>query len=197
MKKPAITQVKIPESNFGGERGNPKRITFHHIVGDAPAALGRFKKPGEQASATFVISSGGKVYQCVPLNRIPFSDGQWKSNTLTASIEHAGGPNTPYTEKMYQASIKLCAWLIAEYGIKDFKRHRTIVATACPGQLDVERIIKEAKKLLKGDDVYKGKTAKQHYDEKVKYIAKANKYLKLAKTYKAIVVAIKKFLGVK
>lgn len=153
VPKPSIAQITIPTSNYGDIRGNPTRITFHHIVGDAQAAISRFKDPSQKASATFVISSKGEIYQCVPLNRRPFSDGVTASNTATASIEHAGGhPSVPYSSAMYRASESLVAWLIQTYKITDFKRHRDLKATACPGDLDVERIIKNAKILI-GDNM--------------------------------------------
>lgn len=151
VPKPPITQVTIPTTNYGVVRGNPTRITFHHIVGDALAAIARFKNANEKASATFVISSKGEIFQCVPLDHRPYSDGVTASNTITASIEHAGGTSSvPYTEAMYRASISLVAWLIDKYKITDFKRHRELKATACPGGLDVERILKSAKLMAGG-----------------------------------------------
>lgn len=153
VSKPNITRVTIPTTNFGSVRGRPTRITFHHIVGDLAAARARFKKLGEQASATFGIGSDGRIEQFVELDRIPYSDGVFASNKITASIEHAGGhPSVPYTEKMYASSVHLVAWLIQTYGINDFKRHRDLKATACPGGLDVERIIREARRMIENSN---------------------------------------------
>jgi len=135
--------------NFQPGRRNPiTRITYHHIVGDAMAAINRFKKPGEEVSATYVIGSDGTLYQCVREEDTPYTDANSDSNSRSITIEHAGGlPTVPYTEAMYRTSIQLTRELIQKYGITDFKRHRDVsnVPTACPGALDVERIVKEAK----------------------------------------------------
>jgi hypothetical protein len=131
-----------------------RQVTFHHIVGDAPAAIARFQTPGEEVSANYVIGSDGTVYQCVREQDTAYCDANFDSNTRTISIEHAGGlPSVPYTDAMYKASIALCADLVRRYGITDFKRHRDVssIPTACPGQLDVERIVNAAKQ--GGDEV--------------------------------------------
>lgn len=131
--------------NFQSGRRNPiSRITFHHIVGDAPAAIARFQTPGEEVSANYVIGSDGSVYQCIRDSDTAYCDANADSNSRTISIEHAG---PPYAEAMYQASIALCSELIRKYGINDFKRHRDVsnTPTACPGELNVERIVNAAK----------------------------------------------------
>lgn len=143
--QPPITQVTIPGSNY--ENGRAKaidQITFHHIVGDAAAAIARFKNPGEQVSSTYVIGSDGKIYQCVAEGNTPYTDANFDSNSRAITIEHAG---PPYAEAMYTASAQLCAWIMSRYNITRFMRHRDVSQkpTACPGTLDVERIIQLAK----------------------------------------------------
>ncbi len=129
------------------------RITFHHIVGDAPGGTDHFRTAGVEVSSTYAISSNGTIYQYVQEGDTPYTDGNYDSNSRSITIEHAGGhPDVPYTEAMYKASIELVAFLIQKYGINDFQRHRDVIdkrrypgGTACPGQLDVERIVSEAK----------------------------------------------------
>lgn len=148
--KPPTTWRPAAAGNFKVGRSYPvSRITFHHIVGDAPAAINRFQTPGVEVSSTYVIGSNGQLYQMVDEANTPYTDGNFDSNSRTISIEHAGGhPSVAYTEAMYQKSIQLVAHLIAKYKITDFKRHRDISATACPGGLDVERIVREARALI-------------------------------------------------
>jgi N-acetylmuramoyl-L-alanine amidase len=149
--KPART------GNYGvGRAQKISRITFHHIVGDALAALDRFQNTDNEVSSTYVIGSDGTLYQCVKEGDTPYSDGNFDSNSRTISIEHAGGiAGVPYTEAMYATSAQLVSSLIDKYGIKDFKRHSEVIdktyyagGTACPGRLDVERIINEAKEMI-------------------------------------------------
>ncbi len=140
-----MIQKPAAQGNYKTGRRNPiSRITFHHIVGSAESAITKFQTPGVQVSATYVIGSDGAIYQCVREEDTPFTDANADSNSRSITIEHAG---PPYTEAMYNASVALVADLIDRYGITDFKRHRDVSdkPTACPGNLDVEWIIKQAK----------------------------------------------------
>lgn len=143
--KPTVIFKPIPSTNYKvGRRNNISRVTFHHIVGTAQSAIAKFQTPGIEVSATYIIGLDGVIYQCVKDADTAYCDGNADSNSRTISIEHAG---PPYTEAMYQSSIALVSWLVDQYGISDFKRHREVSdkPTICPGKLDVERIIKEAK----------------------------------------------------
>lgn len=162
IAKPGTIWKPAAPSNFeSGRQAIVSRITFHHIVGDAQAALNRFQDTNDEVSSTYVIGSDGTIYQCVADNDTSYADGNYDSNSRTISIEHAGGlPEVPYTDAMYTASIQLVAWLIQTYHISDFKRHRDVIdkarypgGTACPGNLDVERIVNGAQTLLKGEDM--------------------------------------------
>src|SRR5215213_5159144 len=118
--------------NYGsGRKTAVSQITFHHIVGDAPAAIARFQRADEQVAATYVIGSDGTLYQCVKESDTPYTDGSADSNARSITTEHAGGlPAVPYTEAMYQRSISLVADLISRYGITRFERHRDVIDTA-------------------------------------------------------------------
>lgn len=153
VAKPNV-KVLTPNPNvYTPGRTKPiSRITFHHIVGDAPAAISTFNAGQRGDSSSYIIGSDGTIYQYVPENDTPWTDANWDSNQRTISIEHAGGhPSVPYTDAMYEASAQLVAYLIDKYGISDFKRHRDVIdlsrypgGTACPGALDVERIVGNA-----------------------------------------------------
>jgi hypothetical protein len=146
---PNATWKPAAQGNYrSGRNSQISQITFHHIVGDAPAAIARFQTAGVEVSSTYVIGSDGTLYQCVKESDTPYTDANSASNARSITIEHAGGhANVPYTEAMYRASIALVADLIGRYGITSFKRHREVsdTPTACPGTLDVERIVREAK----------------------------------------------------
>lgn len=136
----------IPATNYG--QGRPRSIdtiVFHHIVGDAGAAIARFRTPGVQVSSTYIIGSDGTVYYTVSEGNTPYTNGNYTENTRSITIEHAGGhASVPYTEAMYRASIALVRDIRSRHNITRFLRHRDIVSTACPGQLDVERIVRES-----------------------------------------------------
>jgi len=164
VPRPVMQAVSgVPADNYGGKRPTrPTHITLHHIVGDAPAALARFRQP-VGVSSTFVIGSDGTIYQVLPIDTIPYTDGNYRSNLRAITIEHAGGhPTVPYTDAMYNASAQLCAWLRQEYGIPESNilLHRDVIdrtaypgGTACPGALDTERIKRESTKQLEDEPV--------------------------------------------
>lgn len=161
VNKPEIISVvsQIPGTSYTrGRASKISQISEHHIVGDSPSVIAKAKSA--EFSCTFTISSKGVIYQLVSIGNTPYTDNDFKSNSRSITIEHAGGHSSvPYTEAMYNASIKLHAWLFQQYGELKCVKHRDIPeikankakATACPGQLDVDRIVKGAKKLLKGD----------------------------------------------
>lgn len=146
---PPITKVTIPGSNYQvGRAAKIDQITFHHIVGDAPAAIARFKDPNEIVSSTYIIGKDGRIYQCVAEKDTPYTDGNFSSNSRAITIEHAGGHSSvPYTAAMYASSAKLVAWIRSRYNITRLVRHRdvSLKPTACPGTLDLNRIINAAK----------------------------------------------------
>lgn len=151
---PNIIRVQIPSTNFRKGRASAiSQITFHHIVGDAAAAIARFKISGEQASSTYVIGSNGQIYQLVEESDTPYTDANGPSNSRSITIEHAGGhPAVPYTAAMYSASAHLVAWIRDRHKITRFERHRNVsdTPTACPGTLDVEGIVSNSSKIMSG-----------------------------------------------
>ena len=164
VSKPNIVNLigQVPAGNFGVGRRSPiSQISEHHVVGDASGAISKAKTPGKEFSCTFTIAMDGTIYQLVEIKNTPYTDNDYRSNGRAITIEHAGGhPQYPYTEAMYQSSIKLHAWLFQEYGLGPGScvRHRDIPeikadpskATACCGDLDVERIKREAANLIGG-----------------------------------------------
>src|SRR4051794_12941509 len=134
--RPQIIQKPAAIGNYTiGRTQKISRVTFHHIAGDAPAAIARFQRAGEQVSTHYVIGSDGTIYQCVGEGNTAWGDGSAASNARAISIEHAGGiASVPYTEAMYNASAQLVRYLIATYDITDFQRHRDVIdKTVYPG----------------------------------------------------------------
>lgn len=150
MQKPQVIWKAAGAGHFTPGRKYPiSEITFHHIVGDAGAAIARFQNPDNQVASHYVIGSDGTIYQMVADGDTAHTNGNFDSNSRSITIEHAGGHSSvPYTELMYSSASRLVAWLISEYKINTFRRHREIVSTACPGDLNVERIVNKAKELL-------------------------------------------------
>lgn len=162
VTKPPVTRVTIPSNKYTVGRYAPiSQVSEHHAVGDASHVITK-AKGAAIFSTTYTIAMSGEIFQLVDDKDTPYCDNDFRSNSRSITIEHAGGllPNYPYTEAMYQSSIKLHAWFFQTYGDLNCVRHRDIPeikadpskATACPGQLDVERIVNEAKGLLVSKD---------------------------------------------
>lgn len=155
VPRPPIRWVGAHPNNFtvgrpGGSIG--QRETFHHIVGSGYAAEQTFNNPTRQASAHFSVDYDGEIRQHVRIDDTAYSDGNWGSNLITISVEHAGGiPSIPYTDPMYEASAQLRAWLRENYGSLYAVRHRQVSTspTECSGGLDVERIVGRAEEIIR------------------------------------------------
>lgn len=126
-------------------------IVFHTMVGSEAAARARFQSPcgndPQAGSAHYGVCLDGRVVQYVPVPYTAYHCGDYKSNQRSVGIEHEdnGDYNGPRTPELYNASADLVKVLMAMYpGIKYFRRHRDISATACPDSLDVERILRTA-----------------------------------------------------
>lgn len=188
VPRPKIVRVSIPSSKYRkGRWGKITQISEHHVVGDSKSVIAKARSDAV-FSCTFTIDLNGTIYQLVEIGDTPFTDNDLYSNSRSITIEHAGGGNFPYTPKMYASSIHLHAYLFDKYGPLTCVRHRDIPeikadperATACSGDLDVERIVKQAKELHGGLIVYKGKKTHEWY-ERAKWLEiSRDKYLGLS-----------------
>lgn len=105
---------------------------------DAPQAGG--------SSAHLSIGFNGEIVQ-----HVAFADTAFhcrEANAASIGVEVVGRPGTPVTDAQYRACAELLAWLHGNFGIpinrKQVYRHGELNATACPANLDVDRIVREA-----------------------------------------------------
>lgn len=138
-----IQRPASPTNYQSGRKHVIDQITFHHIVGNAPGGTDSFQTPNHGVSSTYAIAADGTIYQYVQEGDTPWTDANASSNSRAITIEHAG---PPYAEAMYRASIELCRDIRSRYNITRFMRHRDVsdTPTACPGELDVERVVNES-----------------------------------------------------
>lgn len=117
------TWIPANEKNFSPsereENGIKIRwIVIHDIEGSAEAAVRWFQDERAKASAHYVISYDGKVYQMVREKDIAWHAGNWKYNMHSIGIEHAGyADKDMFTDEEYVASAKLVAYLCKKYNI--------------------------------------------------------------------------------
>lgn len=139
-----------PNNYQTGRQGNTiKGIVVHWIVGSLESADATFQNPQRIASATYGIGDE-EIHQYVKEEDTAYANGNLLSNRTTISIEHEGGPNIPITDATYKTSAQLIADICKRYNIplnrEHIKGHKEVSdkATACPGALDIDRLIREA-----------------------------------------------------
>jgi hypothetical protein len=141
----------LPGSNFmPGREGNP--VTFivdHWMAGTLAGADGRFHDPAQSVSAHYGVTRDGRIVQWVAEADAAYHAGNWTVNLISIGIEHEASPVAPFTAEGYAASAKLHHYLADKYGIRlevghTVWPHNYFTATACPGTLDLGRIVREA-----------------------------------------------------
>ena len=150
-----IKFVGCHPNNFQVGRGGKKidQVVLHWIVGTLASADATFQNPNRFASATYGIGHT-EIHQYVKEENTAFANGNFDSNQRAVSIEHEGGPNLPISEDTYQTSIKLVADICKRNNIPcdrfHIRRHNEVsnTPTQCPGNLDIDRIVREAAKLV-------------------------------------------------
>ena len=147
-----IKQVPAHSNNYEkGRRDNSiQLIVVHWIVGTLESADATFANPNRLASAHYGIGDS-EVHQYVKDEDTAFHAGVFDVNLKSLGIEHAGGPNMPISDETYETSATLVQELTRKYHIpldrEHIKGHREFKATQCPGTLDIDRIIAQAKEL--------------------------------------------------
>lgn len=151
---PAVTFIPAHGNNFliGRQGRVVDAVVCHWIVGHQAAADATFRDPNRRASATYSVE-GDSIHMHVREKDTAFANGNWDWNLRAISIEHAGGPGLPITEETYRTSAALIADICARNGIPldraHIKKHNEVsdVATACPGDLDVDRLVAMAREI--------------------------------------------------
>jgi len=116
--------------NYGKGRNGKKIIAIvnHITAGTFPGCLSWMRNPQAKASAHYLVTRQGKIYQMVrdedtswhagAVNKPswPLYDGS-NPNRYTIGIEHEALPGERLTEMQYQATLWLHKQLIAKHGI--------------------------------------------------------------------------------
>lgn len=147
--------IQKPSPNFKPGRNGKKPIAIvdHITAGLMPGCLSWMCNPAAKASAQYLVTRKGEVYQLVKdedtayhagiVNKPswPLYDGS-NPNYYTIGIEHEGYPTEPLTKAQYQATLWLHRQLIAKWGIPVDRDHiighyriDSVNRPNCPGPL--------------------------------------------------------------
>lgn len=125
-----MAEIKWDASpNFSSRSGRkPIAIVNHITAGSMPGCLSWLKNPSAQASAHYIVTRSGEIYQLVKDENAAWHAGavnkpSWSlydgtnPNRYTIGIEHEGQPNVALTEAQYQATLQLHRELINKHSI--------------------------------------------------------------------------------
>src|SRR3990167_152758 len=139
----------VPSPNYSKGRSGKKtdRMVIHWIVGTLTAADTVFKTPGK-TSAHYAIENN-IIHQYVNEGDTAYHAGNWDFNLRSIGIEHSADPKRPASEQTYQTSGKLIGEICKRNNIpidrSHIVQHKQIVATQCPGTINLDKLISIAK----------------------------------------------------
>jgi N-acetylmuramoyl-L-alanine amidase len=143
----------IGSPNFTTGRGGQKisGVIIHWMVGTLASTDSVFQNQSRNTSAHYGVEDG-KVHQYVKEEDTAYHAGHWGTNQTTIGIEHSAAPGRPASDATYESSARLIADASKRHGFAINRRtvrgHNEIVATQCPGTMDLDRLIKKANELL-------------------------------------------------
>lgn len=148
------TEFEVADGNFDEERLPIDTIVIHTTVGTLAGAIATFGNKKAGTSAHYIVDLDGKLYAGLEEYWTAYHAGNLAVNRRSIGIEHVdnGKYTEPRTDALYETSSKLVADLCREYNIpcdrQHIRKHNEIVATGCPHNLDIDRIVRQASQLL-------------------------------------------------
>jgi hypothetical protein len=153
-----------PDPNYLiGRQGNPiTMIVQHWMDGTIESALALFMTPRPDAptSAHYLVGQErGKILQLVKDEDTAYHAGDWTTNLLSIGIEAEASPTIPPSDDLYANLAELYQYLRDAHHLDlvenvTVKPHRAIVATQCPGTIDIAHIIELAGGTMTAQETY-------------------------------------------
>jgi len=141
--------IWYPSPNYSGNREKISYLIIHWFgTGNIEGAKNRFLNPSSKVSAHYAIS-GKTIYQFVKEGDTAYHAGNLAMNLRSIGIEHDATLDHNASEETYQTSGQLVKEICQKWNIpldrEHIIGHRQVVATQCPGTLDIDKIINIAK----------------------------------------------------
>lgn len=123
-----IKWVGSPNYSLGRAGRSPLAIVNHITAGLYPGTLYWLQNPGAKASAHYLVTKQGEIFQLVKDEDTAWANGianqpQWSlydgsnPNRYTLSIEHEALAGESLTEEQYQATLSLHQYLVEKWNI--------------------------------------------------------------------------------
>lgn len=145
----------IGSPNYTEGRGGYRvlGVIIHWMAGNLASTDSVFQDRNRNTSATYGVEDGN-VHQYVKEENTAYHAGNWIVNQQTIGIEHSAQPGRAASDATYEASAQLIAAAAKRWGFavnsSTVRPHSAIVATACPGTMDVGRLIRRANEIIGG-----------------------------------------------
>ena len=120
----------------GIELDGVKNIVIHYVGNPNTTAQNNrdyFDKDSTEVSSHFVVGLEGEIIQCVPLWEKSAASNWRNSDTISIEVCHPDETGK-FSDKTYDAVIKLTSWLLKELGLDESAviRHYDITEKLCP-----------------------------------------------------------------
>lgn len=149
-----ITWTGSPNYTSGRQGASVDKIVCHWMAGTLAATDSVFQNTTRQTSAHYGVGQSGNVHQYVKESDTAWHAGSWDANITSIGIEHEGGPTIPITDSVYDTSAELIASIWKRLGkTVPLVKHNSIVATQCPGTLDLDRLYRLALNKYGGEEM--------------------------------------------
>ncbi len=142
----------IGSPNFTEGRGGNKiaGVIAHWMVGTLASTDQVFQNTVRNTSAHWGVEDDN-VHAYVMEDDTAYHAGNWQVNQTTIGIEHSAAPGRVASDATYESSAQLIAAAAKKWGFainsSTVRPHSSIVATQCPGTIDIPRLIKRANEL--------------------------------------------------
>lgn len=148
-----ITWIGSPNYTAGRGGNRVTGVVIHWMDGNLAGTDQVFQDRARNTSAHYGVQDG-VIHQYVNEEDTAYQAGNWIINEQTIGIEHSAQPGRDASDATYESSAQLIAAAAKKYGFgvvsANARPHSMIVATTCPGTVDVNRLINQANAILGG-----------------------------------------------
>lgn len=147
----------LPLSNYASGRSGHTIdfIVLHHSEGSVASVDAHFHNPASGVSAHYMVSLDGQTVQWVLDSDTAYHAGNLTANFTSVGVENEELGDDAFTDEQYASLAALVRRLCLEHGVPIQRgswssqtngviAHRDVTPTACPGLLDIDRVIREA-----------------------------------------------------
>ena len=144
------TEYPVSEGNFDRTRKPIDLIVLHHTACTYQQAIAHFGSPTAGTSAHYIVSNKGELAAMLEEFYTAYHAGQYTVNQRSIGIESEwydtmGDRSTALYEKISALVADICKFYNIPIDADHIKPHKTYFNTACPGSLDIARIIDRAR----------------------------------------------------